>query len=215
MLIVLLSFSSAQSKLDTLVSGTTQAQIFADGRVLMDPTISLRPYCQFNYKLYPWETHKCAVYIGSWAYRTHELKFQLHPIAPEGIPVVYSNSQRVVPTNWRIVKAISQLADVYFDNEYWHYVNITFYFKRTPTFAANFVLLPAGLTALLTGIAFLSSAGGGNWKLAILLSSLSLEIVHYIAMHAFLPQGVINGGPLIGNTVLWPCITCHCNSSFQ
>ncbi|XP_037943000.1 acetylcholine receptor subunit alpha-type unc-63-like [Teleopsis dalmanni] len=129
-------FNSADDNSDYV--GDTQVLLDYDGEILWVPPVIYTAYCYLNFKMWPYDTQKCTLKIGSW---TQTLIDRHILSSPDGI-----DSDDVVKSiEWEIV---STKAESHHSN-YNSYVQIDFELRRRSTMYAAVICIPAFCNVLL------------------------------------------------------------------
>ncbi|XP_046839009.1 neuronal acetylcholine receptor subunit alpha-7-like [Xenia sp. Carnegie-2017] len=134
-----------------------QIKIRSDGYVRLVCPLILSSVCPINIRYFPFDTQKCELKIGFWAYDSEDLDLQMHTNN-----IDLSNFEANSVWEYKSVNAIRNTVNYTCCKFPFHDITYTFEFRRKPSYYVTTIIIPSILLSLLSCISFLFPAESGE-----------------------------------------------------
>ncbi|XP_037948073.1 neuronal acetylcholine receptor subunit beta-3-like [Teleopsis dalmanni] len=149
--------------------GDTQLILSHDGSILWVPPVAYTAYCYLNLRMWPYDSQKCTLKIGSWTQTVIDQRYLKHSEAIEYDELVQSIEWEIVSSKVEFHRA-----------DYYNYVQFIFNLKRRSTMYAAVIFTPASCIVLLALSTFWLPPQMGE---KILLNGLVIIVIAIFLMY--------------------------------
>lgn len=178
-------FNSATDRDDHL--GNSQLIVYHTGEVLWVPPVVFTAFCSLNLQLWPFDTQKCNLKVGTWI--TNDLKLVIYG-PKDGSPEI---STMVENNEWEIRKASMSYGK---NEQLYNYVKFEFELVRRAAMYKALIFTPASCIVLLVLSSFWLPPQMGE---KLLLNGIVIVIISAFLMYfAQLLPVLAQNTPLVG-----------------
>ncbi|XP_071101748.1 neuronal acetylcholine receptor subunit alpha-3-like [Haliotis cracherodii] len=137
-----------------------------DGQVVWEPPGIHSVHCEMDTTYYPFDGQKCALDVASWAYNINEVNLT-------HLSTLVNLKDYVLNGEWSLLKTTLIRSELVEEEETFSELQFIFHVHRRPFYYVLNIMLPIGLTSILSSIVFILPFESGekvSYALTVLLS---------------------------------------------